>query len=486
MLIALSLSAAVLLVLAWRAGRTARNTEDFFLAGRKMHSGLLALSQVSNALPLWLLLGVAAAAFAWGFAAVWILLTALVGYAFGWYFVAPRLRDWSQAQDHLTLPQLLTGDTGKRLRGRIVLSAVVILFMAFLLGMSAYLPLLGEMVASVLPVSARTGVLVGISLATLCALLGGYKGACVNDGVRAIVILVIAISVAVLALLAAGGWSPVWLQLTDLPVDVGLWTGEQAAILAVTFALGTLMLGIVPFGQPQVVSQFMVSTDAMQLQAARRTALLWVLLVLAAMLVCGWAARLLLPSATALQSVFPELLRQSLPEWLAAASMATLLVCAFSALDGVLLVMAAAVSVDIKAERVHLSLDWPKPAVVLAGALLAAVALTVPEPSFERLLLSWTLLGSAFGPLLLVRLTGKRVRPGATMGSMWAGFVLTLLLHLLPNAPGDFLERALPFVAALGIALTGGERRRDPDRADRSQQGAAPLPGPTSEPAVDR
>jgi len=142
-----------------------------FLPGRPQGAlGLLALSQVSNALPLWLLLGVAGAAFAWGFAAVWILLTALVGYAFGWYFVAPRLRAWSQAQDHVTLPQLLTGDTGKRLRGRVVLSAVVILFMAFLLGMSAYLPLLGQMVASVLPVSARAGVLVGISLATLCAL----------------------------------------------------------------------------------------------------------------------------------------------------------------------------------------------------------------------------------------------------------------------------------------------------------------------------
>jgi len=278
----------------------------------------------------------------------------------------------------------------------------------------------------------------------------------------------------------------VWLRLTDLPVDVGLWTGEQAAILAVTFVLGTLMLGIVPFGQPQVVSQFMVSTDATQLQAARRTALLWVLLVLGAMLVCGWAARSLLPFATTLQDVFPGLLQQSLPEWLAAAAMAILLVCAFSALDGLLLVMAAAVSVDLKAERVHLSLDWPKPAVVLAGALLAAVALTVPEPSFERLLLSWTLLGSAFGPLLLVRLTGKRVRPGSTMGSMWAGFALTLLLHLLPDAPGDFLERALPFVAALGIALTGGERRRDPDRADRSQQGASPVPGPTAETGVDK
>jgi Na+/proline symporter len=476
MAVALIVFGVLLIALAWRTGRTASNTEEFFLAGRNVQAGLVALSQVSNALPLWLLLGVTGAAFAWGFAAVWILLTALVGYVFGWYFVAPRVRAWSLAQDHLTLPQLLTGDTGKRMRTPIVVSTTLILFMALLVGMAAYLPLLGQLVAQVLPVSVRSGMLLGIAAATLCAMLGGYKGAVVNDGVRAVVVLLVAVTVAILALIAAGGWSPVWAQLANLPVDVGLWTGEQAAILALTFALGTLMLGLVPFGQPQVVSQFMASADPQRLLIARRTALVWVLLVLGAMLVCGWAARLLLPATTGLEGIFTGLLQQVLPAGLAAVFMAALLAFAATALDSLLLVMAAAVSVDVYADRARGSLDWPRPAVVLAGALSVTVALMVPEPSFERLVLAWTLLGSSFGPLLLVRLTGKRIRPGSTLGSMWAGFILTLLLHLLPNAPGDFLERALPFVAALGIALTGGERRRDPDRPDRSQQAVALPP----------
>jgi sodium/proline symporter len=56
------------------------------------------------------------------------------------------------------------------------------------------------------------------------------------------------------------------------------------------------------------------------------------------------------------------------------------------------------------------------------------------------------------------------------LGAIWSGFALTTLFHLLPDAPGDFMERVLPFIAALGIALSGGERRRNPDRADRSQE----------------
>ena len=85
-------------------------------------------------------------------------------------------------------------------------------------------------------------------------------------------------------------------------------------------------------------------------------------------------------------------------------------------------------------------------------------------------MLALGLMGSTLGPLMLVRLGGKRVRPGSTLGALWAGALLTLVFHLLPDAPGDFLERVLPFVAGLGIALSGGERRRNPDRADRAEE----------------
>lgn len=477
MLIAFFLMAGLLIVLSWRAGRTARHSDDYFLAGRQLPTGQIALSQASNALPVWLLVGVAGAAFTWGFAAVWIVLTALVGHALAWFFVGPRLRTWSAERNRVTFTQFLTADAGERMRAPVVLSTTLILFLGILIGMAAYLPWLGQLLASVAPISPRAAMLAGITGAGLSALLGGYRGACGNDSLRALAILLIALTVAVGGLIAAGGWSAVWVKLADVPVDVDLWTGEQVAILSLTFALGMLTLSLAPLGQHQVVSRFMACADHRQLVNTRRTALLWTLLVLASMLLCGWTARLLLPETTPPDALFLELVGRVLPAGLATVFIAALFVSAFSALENILLVMAAAVSVDVKNNPVRGSLDWPKPAVVLAAGLLAAVALEVPEPTFERLLLAWTLLGSAFGPLLFVRLTGKRVRPGSMLGSMWAGFVLTLLLHMLPSAPGDFLERALPFVAALGIALTGGDRRRNPDRADRTQE-AAPEKSP--------
>ena len=107
---------------------------------------------------------------------------------------------------------------------------------------------------------------------------------------------------------------------------------------------------------------------------------------------------------------------------------------------------------------------------VLSAVLIVLSTLWAPSTVFEHAMFGYAALGASFGPLLLVRLSGKRVRPGATLGAMWSGFLLSLMFHLLPDSPGDFLERVLPFVASLGIALTGGERRRNPDRADRSQE----------------
>jgi sodium/proline symporter len=107
---------------------------------------------------------------------------------------------------------------------------------------------------------------------------------------------------------------------------------------------------------------------------------------------------------------------------------------------------------------------------VLAAVCVAVSTLFAPSTVFDHAMFGYTAIGASFGPLLLVRLCGKRVRPGATLGAMWSGFLLSLLFHLLPDSPGDFLERVLPFVTSLGIALTGGERRRNPDRADRSQE----------------
>src|SRR4030095_15468983 len=147
-----------------------------------------------------------------------------------------------------------------------------------------------------------------------------------------------------------------------------------------------------------------------------------------AVVVCGWCARVLYSGLEHPEQSLAVIASRLLPPWLAPRIVVGLAAAVISAIASQLLVIASALGVDLRRPTSPPSLQW------LRGVFL--------------------------GPVLLVRLSGKRIRPGSTLGAMWAGFMLSLVFHLLPDSPGDFLERVLPFIAALGIALTGGERRQ--------------------------
>jgi Na+/proline symporter len=68
-------------------------------------------------------------------------------------------------------------------------------------------------------------------------------------------------------------------------------------------------------------------------------------------------------------------------------------------------------------------------------------------------LFAWTALGAAFGPTVLLRLAGRQLRPGGVLLSIITGFSLAVIFYLMPNTPGDVLERFAPFAIALLVLL---------------------------------
>ena len=90
------------------------------------------------------------------------------------------------------------------------------------------------------------------------------------------------------------------------------------------------------------------------------------------------------------------------------------------------------------------------------------VALYLPEKIFNRALFAWVALGSAFGPLVFLRLASVRVSATGALLSVVTGFVLAVSFYLLPNTPGDILERLAPFSAALVVLLLFSRRSSDP------------------------
>lgn len=465
----LAFAALLLTVAAW-AGRRTHNAADLVLANRRLGAWLLSLSCAANTVNAWLLMTIAGAAFAWGWSAAWIAAAFVVGAALNLFFVAPRLRGISLAQGNSTLFQVLSADAGDRLQPWVARSAIVIFLLCVLLQTSAMLRFAGGLLVDEFGFNFISMALTSVTLVTVCAFSGGLRATAVGDAVQVIVVGGLAALLLLPAIVAIGGTDQFTVSLKALGPLATDWFGGCNGVVALAFAAGVFGIGFGSAGQPQLATRFMAARDEATLKVARWLTVAFIILLLAVVLLCGWAASILYSGLSRPELSMFAIADRLLPPGIAAFIDAALIAAIIANVGSQLLAMTASLAIDTRRLNAPVSLAWNRAAMVLAAVLVVLSTLWAPPTVFEHAMFGYAAIGAAFGPLLLVRISGKRVRPGATLGAMWSGFILSLLFHLLPDSPGDFLERVLPFVAALGIALTGGERRRNPDRADRSQE----------------
>ncbi len=427
-----------------------------------------AFSAAVNAVSAMLLLAVIAAAFAWGLAAMWIAIAMLAGILINWIYVAPRLRILAADQGSQTIVQVLTADIGSRMQRVVSYSATLILVSATAYLVATQLRLATQMAGSEFDLSLDEGVLWLAALVVLQTMIGGVWSASFTALIQCLTLFATLLIADVAALRTIGGLGALWEGMSALGRPMIDWSAGRVTVLAATFVLGTLGIGLGSFGQPQILNRFMAVTPSVSANRAQSLSLVWAAVVLCAALVLGWSAKVLYGDSIAAENAFVTVVDRLLPSGVGAGLITMMLVTLVSAADSQLLVVSSSAVADLRTQRSEPSTAAARFLVLLAG--VAALLLSIEWPvALGRYLLVWNLLGATFGPVLLVRLSGKRIRPGSMLGAMWAGFLLTLLFHVLPSGPGEFLDRVLPFVAALGIALTGGERRRNPDRADRAE-----------------
>jgi len=467
--LAIVIAAALLamLVATWRLRNRIHVGEDFSLARRRLPAMLCGMSQAINCVPLWFLLALSAYAYAVGLAAMWLALATLLGMLFNWWFIAPRLR--ALALGMHTLSQWFAASAGDRLTGGTLRSAAIIVVIALGLTTVTSVQWAAESIAITMDGGFATAVVFIVIALFLIVILGGMWSASVADVLQAAVVLGVFLVAAIASIVAVGGFASLQSGITRHAAS-GFWFGGYTGVLALALLVGVSFAAFGSAAQPQATARYFACKDDATMQRARLLALAWVALVLSAALLLGWCAKILEVEALTSRGLLSGLLARVTPAPVAGLFDACILIAFVAACASPWVAIATHAATDLRATGQGLSILWCRWAVVVIAIAVAAGALYLPVGSEDRLWFCWQSLSAAFGPLLLVRLSGKKVRPGSSLGAMWSGFVLTILFHLMPDTPGDLLERSLPFIAAMGIALSGGERRRNPDRADRSDR----------------
>lgn len=458
----LTYKAVLVLIGVWASRRT-RDDNDFFLGGRRLGAWVAALSASASSSSAWTLLGVSGAAYAWGLSALWLFPATLSGFLINWLWIAPRLMKMSRADESLTLTEFLAGDRTSRHHGAIVRLASVAILFSFLFYIASQFQAAGHAFATSFGLPTSTSIAIGVAVIVLYTLLGGFWAVSVTDTLQGLMMAAAAIILPLVALIHVGGFGPLidGLRATSATGSLTL-TRDYPGILGFAFILGTLGIGLGYPGQPHVVNRFMALRDRAALVSGRVIAIAWAVIIYSGMLLLGLCGRVLWSIGNR-EEIFFEAANRMLPPAVAGVMIAAVLSAIMSTADSQLLVASSSISWDWRrAQKITHApargLIETRIVVVIVSLVSMVLAMFAPAAIFSRVLFAWHAMGSAFGPLLILRLAGFAIPGRSVLGSMATGFGLTVALHLLPDAPGDAVERLVPFVLAFGVALVGARK----------------------------
>jgi sodium/proline symporter len=446
------------MVLGWIGRQRTHDAAGFYLGGKTLGPWVAALAANASSSSAWSLVGVSGYAYLHGLTALWLLPGCVGGFLINWYLIAPRLRDQTGAA--ITLTDFLAGPAGRPGRAGIAVFASLLTLASLLTYVAAQMQAAGAAFAHAFATDPRLGILIGAGVTVAYTLLGGYLAASVTDMLQGLLMVGVAVLLPIAAIWQAGGVTDFAATIAAVDAD-GFpgFTGDPAGAAALGVALGLCGIALGYPGQPHAVNKFMGMSPTASMTVARTVGISWAVLLYAGMIVLGWAVRASWPVGHEEDAIY-EASKQLLPTIVDGVVLASVLAAIMSTVDSQLLVCASSVTHDLGLARrfPHRMLAIARGTVLLIGVGALAAALLLPRDVFGTVMFAWAALGSAFGPLLLVRLWRGPVAPRWAFASMVAGGGGAVLGYYLPLYAPGVADRVVSWLVALMIALWGSRR----------------------------
>ena len=460
-LITLAVYKALLILIGFWAQRRVSSEQDFFLASRQLGPWVAAISYSASAASAWTLLGMSGLAYTIGLPAVWVALGAVLGCGFSWWVIAPRVMEASAQQQLLSATEFIAlGTEGKQRKRIITLVSLIILF-CFVIYIASQFQGAGNTFASTFGLSSAQSIILGGTIIVIYTLLGGFWAVSVTDTLQGLLMIFTAILLPMAAIIGVGGPMEFWDALVAVSEPEYLsFTGGDAGLMALGMIAGSLLIGVSSIGQPHLVARFMALRDNKALRQGQIIATSWYAVVFFGMTLVGLAGRILLNDLDNPEEVFFAVNAALFPSVMGAILLAAVLSAIMSTADSMLLVAGTTVAHDLGInDRSSMgALTLSRLTIAGISIVAIAVAIFIPATIFQRVLFAWVAIGSALGPVIVCRALGARLAPRRIFPAIGVGFLTAVICYLLPNTPGDIVERSLPFLLGLSVLLLPSKR----------------------------
>ncbi|MBH5322289.1 sodium/proline symporter PutP [Aurantiacibacter sediminis] len=451
---------------AWK--RSTEDSEGYLLGGRNLPPAVAALSAGASDMSGWLLLGLPGALYLSGLVEAWIGIGLFVGAVVNWVVVAPRLREQTVRYGNaLTIPQFLANRFPDQAIALRVISAIIIVVF-FAVYSAAGLVGGGLLFEStffegeVLGVSPYTaGVLLTALVVLAYTMVGGFLAVSLTDFVQGC-IMVVALVIMPLVVLFGDGAAQSAAVLRE--IDPGFLS--LASDMSVIAFLSLIAWGLGYFGQPHIIVRFMAIREG-GVETARNIGLGWMLVALIGAVGVGVLGRahvelngLELENS---ETIFILLANTLFHPFVTGFLLAALLAAIMSTISSQLLVSSSSLTEDFY--RLFLKKDASEREAVTVGristALVAVAAIVIasnPESGVLALVANaWAGFGAAFGPLIILSLTWKRMTgAGAVAGLVTGAGVVMAWIALEWNSSffgGEGVYEIIPGFIAAWLAI---------------------------------
>ncbi len=452
---------AILMGLAIWSRRESNTLSGYYLAGKKLPFWVVAFSTNATGESGWLLLGLSGVGYAIGFKAYWIVIGEVLGLVAAWWIIARRIKKLSDKNETITIPDILANnfpDKANLIRG----VAVLIIVLMSITYVTAQMIATGKAFNSFLGLDYVTGVTLGSIFIIGYTFIGGYKAASYTDVMQGILMLLGLIIVPAAAIYASGGWEEILTNLaTQDPTLINLFAvsanGGQAIIIIASF----LAIGLPLLGMPQLLVRFISARDDGEIKKARIVSSLVLLVLTFGAVTVGVAGRALFPGLEDPENIFPVISNNLFPQIISGMLLVVVLSAIMSTVDSLLLLVSSSIIRDTYQKILKSSKDektlanYGKYVTIFIGLIAVLAAVQEPRVIFDFVLLSWSGLGSAFGPVIIGILYNKKITWKGVFAGMSGGFLASTIWVAWFKADYYGLYEAIPgFI--VGLILTFG------------------------------
>lgn len=490
-MIAIVVYLLAMLVVGWICSKKNRNTDDFYLGGRKLGPLVTAMSAEASDMSSWLLMGLPGVAYLTGVSdAGWTAIGLALGTYINWLIVAKRIRRYTHRVGAITLPDFFSKRYHDQKNLLCGIAAVVILIF-FIPYTASGFAACGKLFSSIFGVGYMESMIISAVVIVLYCAMGGFLAASTTDFIQSVVMTIALFAILIFGINVAGGVAAVMDNAKALPGFLSMTqmhdpAGGGSSPYSFLTIVSTMAWGLGYFGMPHVLLRFMAIENAEKLKTSRRIATVWVVIsmfIAIAIGIVGYsvtkAGAVPALEGTASETIIVQMSGVMskggvLLALLAGLVLAGILASTMSTADSQLLAASSSVSQNLVKDFFGVKMSQKTTMLVARLTVVAIAAIGIflardPNSSvFGIVSFAWAGFGASFGPVVLMSLFWKRSNKYGALAGMLAGGAMVFIWKYLVRPLGgvwNIYELLPAFIVAIVAIVVVSLLTKAPEKA---------------------